>query len=326
METTTFAEIEAEFMDRVRRAVYCSMATVDRLGRPRSRIMHPIWDGPTGWVISRPGSPKARHLQHNPYVSLAYIHDIEKPVYVDALAEWVEDAAEKKRIWELHKRILPPLGFDPEPHYGSIDHPYFGLLRFTPWRITLANLQGESLVWHNPKISWKGHSMSMKTHILAGLREVYARWEELLAGLSEEQILAPDLPGDWSIKDVVAHLYAWQQRSLARSESARLDRPPVFPEWLPGADPEEVADTDPVNAWIYAAHRDKPWREIHLAWKEGFQRFLDSTGGVPERDMLDLGRYPWMEGYSLAVYLIASYDHHQEHLENLETWMKMRQV
>jgi general stress protein 26 len=147
MEIAQFVDMQAEFMRRVSQSVYCTLVTVDLKNRPRSRIMHPIWDGSIGWVISWPASHKAKHLAHNPAVSLAYISDHTKPVYVDAVAEWVRTDGEKRRIWELHKTIPPPLGFDPEPHYGSIDHPYYGLLRFTPWRIELGNLYDEPIVW-----------------------------------------------------------------------------------------------------------------------------------------------------------------------------------
>ena len=147
MEVSKFEEIQPEFMKRVSDAIYCSVATVDRKNRPRSRMMHPVWDGQIGWVISWPLSHKAKHLQGNPYVSLAYIHDRDKPVYVDCRAEWIDDVGEKERIWELHKNTPPPLGFDPEPHYGTINHPYYGLLKFTPWRIELGNLYGEPVIW-----------------------------------------------------------------------------------------------------------------------------------------------------------------------------------
>ena len=147
MEVSNFAEIQAEFMRRAAQAVYCSMATVDRKGRPRSRILHPIWDGPIGWAISWPESHKTKHLQVNPYVSLAYIYDRDKPAYADCRAEWVDSDEEKVRIWELCKSIPPPFGFDPEPHYGTIHHKYYGLLKFVPWRIELAHLNGESIIW-----------------------------------------------------------------------------------------------------------------------------------------------------------------------------------
>jgi len=147
MEVQTFEEMQSEFIDRIHTAVYCNMATVDLKGRPRSRIIHPIWDGAIGWVISWPKSHKAVHLEHNPYVSLAYIFDKNKPVYIDALAEWIDDDGEKQRIWTLHQTNLPPLGFDPRPHYGTVHHPYYGLLRFTPWRIELGALNGEPIIW-----------------------------------------------------------------------------------------------------------------------------------------------------------------------------------
>jgi general stress protein 26 len=147
MEVLEFGDIQTEFMKRVVKAVYCSMATIDRQNRPRSRVMHPIWDGPIGWVISWPGSHKAKHLQGHPYVSLAYMQDKDRPTYVDCRAEWIDEMGEKERIWQLHKATPPPLGFDPQPYYGTINHHYYGLLRFTPWRIELGNLHGEPIIW-----------------------------------------------------------------------------------------------------------------------------------------------------------------------------------
>jgi len=71
--------------------------------------------------------------------------------------------------------------------------------------------------------------MNGKQQILTTLREDFSRWEELLASMSEEQITAPQLPSNLSIKDVIAHLRAWQQRSIARLEAAVLNRNPSFP-------------------------------------------------------------------------------------------------
>ena len=147
MDVAQFEDIQIEFMQRIQQAVYCNVATVDLKGRPRSRVMHVIWDGPIGWIITWPGSHKAKHLANNSYVSLAYVNNPKKPVYVECTAEWVDDISEQRRIWELHRTTPPPLGFDPAPHYGTIAHQYFGLLRFTPWRIELAELGSESLIW-----------------------------------------------------------------------------------------------------------------------------------------------------------------------------------
>ena len=147
MEVARFEELQGEFLARISQVVYCTMATVDSRNRPRLRLMHPVWDGPIGYIISWPESRKAKHLAQNPAVALAYMADKSTPVYVDGTAEWVVDAAEQWRIWRLHQTIAPPIGFDPEPHYGTIAHHYFGVLKITPWRIELANLGGESLIW-----------------------------------------------------------------------------------------------------------------------------------------------------------------------------------
>lgn len=141
-----------EFTARAQAAVYCNVATVDPKGRPRSRVMHVVWDGQTGWVITSPGSHKGRHLAANPYVSLSYIANPMRPVYIDCTAAWANERDEKLRIWDLHKTIPPPLGFDPTPPYGTIEHRHFGLLKFIPWRIELAELGSESLIWRPKQI------------------------------------------------------------------------------------------------------------------------------------------------------------------------------
>ena len=160
--------------------------------------------------------------------------------------------------------------------------------------------------------------MLMKGHILAALREEFHLWEELLGGLSEEQITATDLPSNWSVKDVVAHLRAWQQRSVARVEAALDGRDPVYPGWPADLDPEDEGQTEPVNAWIYESYCELPWSQVYQDWREGFQRFLQASERVAERDLLDGNRYPWLNGSPLALVLLGSYDHHQEHLEMLQ--------
>lgn len=44
----TYSRAAAAFVEVAHGIVWCTIATVDPLGRPRSRVMHPIWewDGP----------------------------------------------------------------------------------------------------------------------------------------------------------------------------------------------------------------------------------------------------------------------------------------
>ncbi len=164
--------------------------------------------------------------------------------------------------------------------------------------------------------------MDMKDHILAALKEELDRWEELLSTLSDEQIMAPLLPSTWSIKDVIAHVMAWQQRSNARVEAALLDREPQFPVWSAGVDPDEEGATEQINAWLYDTYQAQPWSQVHQAWRAGFLRFLETAEQIAEPDLLGTGRYPWLPGHPLAFILVASYDHHQEHYEKTVAWLQ----
>jgi hypothetical protein len=157
--------------------------------------------------------------------------------------------------------------------------------------------------------------MNMKDHILTALKEQFGRWEELLASMSDEQITAPRFDHNWSIKDVVAHLWGWQQISIARMQAAALNRELEYPRWVAELGEDWEENVNQTNAWIYKTYHERSWRTVQQNWREGFLRFLELAEGIPERDLLDGGRYPWLEGYSLANILLASYDHHQEHLE-----------
>ena len=164
--------------------------------------------------------------------------------------------------------------------------------------------------------------MNMKEHILTALREQFESWNELLASLSEEQITAPHFDFDWSIKDVLAHLWAWQQISSARVEGGVLDQKPEYPKWILNLGEDWEEDADRVNALTFENNHAKPWSEVYENWRSGFLRFLELGNKISERELLDGDRYPWLNGYSLAFILIASYEHHQEHFEKLQNWLK----
>lgn len=157
MEVNAFAEIAEEFILRAHTMVWCNLATVDRLNRPRSRVLHPIWevtgaDAPVGWIGTRRHSHKTHHLEHNPYVSVAYVADPIKPAYAECLAVWDDSPDAKAHVWELFRTAPPPLGYDPQPIYKSVDAPDFGVLRLVPWRIELGSAYGPAhrQIWHNP--------------------------------------------------------------------------------------------------------------------------------------------------------------------------------
>lgn len=163
--------------------------------------------------------------------------------------------------------------------------------------------------------------MQDKAEIIALLRAEFDRWETLLSSLTEAQIHTPLAPSHWTIKDLMAHLRAWQQRTVARMEAGLYDREPAFPAWPEDLDPN-AEDVDQINAWIYDQHRDEAWAAVHQNWRETFQRVIELAEAVPENVLLEPGRYAWLWGKPLAFVLTATHEHHHiDHYEPLLAWL-----
>jgi general stress protein 26 len=150
----TFEELAPELTRRVTRIVWCTMATADARGRIRSRILHPLWDGRTGWLLTGRQSAKAKELDARPWASLTYIDGAQEQVHLDCRTSWEERLTEKRRLWDWFKSVPPPLGYDPGLFFTEgVESPNFGALRLEPWRVELWSLA--DLMAGTPPQVWK---------------------------------------------------------------------------------------------------------------------------------------------------------------------------
>lgn len=138
--TTQFQDLAAKFHEITERIVWCTVATVDTQGRPRSRMLHPIWVGSTGWIATGRHSHKAKHLTANPYVSLTYWDPKHEQTMIDCKAEWQDDPDTKAWLWNLLKTTPEPVGYDPGLFWPSFEDANFGALKLTPWRLEVWSL------------------------------------------------------------------------------------------------------------------------------------------------------------------------------------------
>ncbi|SNT55806.1 General stress protein 26 [Actinomadura meyerae] len=135
------AALVQEFISIAHRIVWCSLATVDRRDRPRSRVVHPYWelrDGAlAGWAFTRPASPKAAHIRHRPYASCSYWDPAQEVAVAECEAEFADDAETRRTVWKLFEAAEHPLGYDPRM-LGAADFmdPQITVLRMAPWRLS----------------------------------------------------------------------------------------------------------------------------------------------------------------------------------------------
>jgi hypothetical protein len=161
-EVESFVELREDFVRLTTDIAWCTVATVDRQDRPRSRIFHVSWeidDGrPIGWVTTSRSPTKTAHLERNPHVSCSYWTPAHDAIFVDCRVSWIDDSEGKHHVWDVITPEAARLGFDPYAAWeGGPTDPMFEVLRLDPWRVqvTLQDLAsgrtiGSSRVWHAP--------------------------------------------------------------------------------------------------------------------------------------------------------------------------------
>ncbi|MFN8475857.1 MAG: pyridoxamine 5'-phosphate oxidase family protein [Anaerolineae bacterium] len=155
----SLAEVAPAFVEMAHGIVWCSAATVDSHGRPRSRILHPIWawdgDKLVGWVATRPNSVKRSHIAASPYASLNYWTPSHDTCVAECRATWAFDEDTRRMVWDLFLHGPPPVGYDPSivPGWNSPTADAFAALRLDPWRLrvfpgtVLLGQGGRVLAW-----------------------------------------------------------------------------------------------------------------------------------------------------------------------------------
>lgn len=153
------SEVAPAFVAMAHNIVWCSAATVDSNGRPRSRVLHPIWewdgDRLQGWIGTSPTPVKRAHLNQTPYMSLNYWSPSHDTCVAECHAELLLDDASRQRVWELFTDAPEPVGYEPSliPAWTSPTADAFAAIRLDPWRLrvfpgsVLMGQGGEVLVW-----------------------------------------------------------------------------------------------------------------------------------------------------------------------------------
>ena len=156
---TDFETVARSFIEMAHRIVWCSAASVDADGRPRSRVLHPLWEWKDeqliGWIATGPTATKREHIAASPHLSLNYWQADHDTCVAECKASWCFDIETRKRVWDKYLALPPPLGYDPAliPAWENAESESFSVMRFDPWRLrvfpgtVLLKGEGEVLSW-----------------------------------------------------------------------------------------------------------------------------------------------------------------------------------
>ena len=142
-----------------------------------------------------------------------------------------------------------------------------------------------------------------RQQLLQRMDKAWRNFQESYAGLSEAQLLMPGVTGDWSIRDILAHVTTWEQEALKH-----------LPTILKGRRPPRYSVThggiNAFNAQTTQQKKNLTLSEVRRQLEDTHQRLIALVESVPEehlrsetpfRRRLRLDSYSHYPGHAAAI-------------------------
>ena len=147
-----------------------------------------------------------------------------------------------------------------------------------------------------------------------------ARFENILDGLSEAQMTLPGVEGFWSIKDILAHIAAWERLAYDRVHAAVSGEALKFP-LIKGDD-----DVNAFNADVYKRNKSQPLVKIISEFHESHQEFSALIESLDEEFLSKPLPFDWAGKLTAQVVISANtHWHYLEHIESINRWLKKQE-
>jgi hypothetical protein len=137
-----------------------------------------------------------------------------------------------------------------------------------------------------------------KTQLLAAIQKEYSALEKFLAPLTAERLAHVPTPGAWAVKDILAHLYEWQQMFFTWYETGLRGEMPALP--APGYKWNQLPA---LNQHIYEKYRGLTPEQVLAQFRESHQKTIQFIENLSDADLTAPGLYAWMNQNTLMAYL-----------------------
>jgi uncharacterized protein (TIGR03083 family) len=151
-----------------------------------------------------------------------------------------------------------------------------------------------------------------KDDLLVILERERSAWNELLAHIDPQRMQEPGAAGQWSVKDLIAHI-SWYEWEIAGALRTRT----LGGSALWEKSPEER------NQAIYEQHQGQSLEMVLADSRRAYHELLEAVAGLPEGALNDPGRMTsWPEALPPWRLLAEnSYEHYRDHRAELEQWL-----
>ncbi len=161
--------------------------------------------------------------------------------------------------------------------------------------------------------------MSIPPSKQALLDTIQSAWDELneiISGLNEEQLTQPGAQEDWSIKDIMAHIAAWERLAADRIHAALSGEELQYPP---------MTNDDAINAFNAQAHEEHkglPLKQVSSEFGAAHQAFLMQIEALDESRLAENLPFDWAGKVTFQVLISANaHWHYAEHIAAIEKWL-----
>lgn len=155
-----------------------------------------------------------------------------------------------------------------------------------------------------------------KNELLDLLTTERARFDAIIAPLSDSDLLAPGVVESWSIKDLMAHIAAWESIFLDWYETGKRGETP---------DRSDLDDLDGLNRRLYEQHKDRGLDDVRALFADSYRRVRAACETMTEAELFDPGHFTWTGDRALVIFLRANTDeHYAEHAAEIMAWLAAR--
>jgi hypothetical protein len=154
----------------------------------------------------------------------------------------------------------------------------------------------------------------IKFELLAELEREWAHFERICAGLSEADMLAPGVEGEWSVKDILCHLSAWEKYLLDRLGYVLSGQHPLYPTMT------SWDDVHRFNAQVYADNKDRPLTSVIIEFRSLYRGVMTVLESLDDEILTKPYSYDFPDDTLSLLQLIRAntYEHYREHCVALE--------
>lgn len=137
-----------------------------------------------------------------------------------------------------------------------------------------------------------------KTQLMSDIHKERSALETLLDGLEPTDMEEAGVLGDWSVKDVLAHLIEWERMVRNWYEAGERGETPCLP-----AEGYKWNQLPALNEHIYEKYRDRPLPEILSEFAESYRHTCALIDQLPEEVLFTRGHFAWAGNNAMASYL-----------------------